>query len=269
MGSQSITNGNGLLPAPSPISYPQFSPRLSPSISGSGPGPAPPPSALPLQTTFSSTPAQYDIASPPQASINPSLSSSRKRIDYVDQSQEAIESLRSPTGTAAGTGSIGIGIDYPELNSSPLVRPPPPVATPSHSERQDNRPRRRQSYSTSLQAASDPPANGPPKPPRINSDYPVSFWGDVQIGISGLKNLGNTCYMNAPIQCLSAAVPFARFFTEGRWKSGINYTNPLGSKGQLTGAFAKLLHEMWGGDLPYLTPIDFRVIKRFSCCGQH
>jgi len=83
----------------------------------------------------------------------------------------------------------------------------------------------------------------------------------MQIGVSGLKNLGNTCYMNAPIQCLSATVPFARFFTEGRWKSGINYTNPLGSKGQLTGAFAKLLHEMWGGDLPYLTPIDFRVTQ--------
>ena len=49
------------------------------------------------------------------------------------------------------------------------------------------------------------------------------------------------------------------FFLEGRWKNAINYTNPLGSKGKLTGAFAKLLHEMWGGDLPYLTPIDFRV----------
>ena len=103
----------------------------------------------------------------------------------------------------------------------------------------------------------------------------------MQIGTSGLKNLGNTCYMNAPIQCLSATVPFARFFTgrfiilkkamillnvnfffplEGRWKTAINYTNPLGSKGKLTGAFAKLLHEMWGGDLPYLTPIDFRVL---------
>lgn len=33
------------------------------------------------------------------------------------------------------------------------------------------------------------------------------------IGISGLKNLGNTCYMNSTIQCLSAAVPFARYFT--------------------------------------------------------
>ena len=171
----------------------------------------------------------------------------------MDQSQEALlNSLRSPTGTGAGTG---IGIDYPDLNSSSLVRPPPPVATPSLSERQDSRPRRT--------TARDALVNGPPTPPRINSDYPVSFWSDMQIGVSGLKNLGNTCYMNAPIQCLSATVPFARFFTEGRWKSGVNYTNPLGSKGQLTGAFAKLLHEMWGGDLPYLTPIDFRVIKPF------
>jgi ubiquitin carboxyl-terminal hydrolase 8 len=142
-----------------------------------------------------------------------------------------------------------------------LVRPPPPVATPSHSERQDSRLRRQQSYPTSALPTTDSFVNGPPKPPRINSDYPVSFWSDMQIGVSGLKNLGNTCYMNAPIQCLSATVPFARFFTEGRWKTGVNFTNPLGSKGKLTEAFAKLLHEMWGGDLPYLTPIDFRVLN--------
>lgn len=49
------------------------------------------------------------------------------------------------------------------------------------------------------------------------------------------------------------------FAVEHRWKNAINYTNPLGSKGRLTTAFAKLLHEMWGGDMPYLTPIEFRV----------
>ncbi|KAF8892174.1 hypothetical protein BD779DRAFT_1610331 [Infundibulicybe gibba] len=166
----------------SPITYPSFPQKISPTTSGNG-------------AHYISS-SNYDIASPPQASINPSQLS-RKRSDYVDQSQEALSGFQART-------------------------------------------------------------QGGPKPPRIDSDYPVTYWSDLQIGTSGLKNLGNTCYMNAPIQCLSATVPFARFFTDGRWKMAINYTNTLGSRGKLAGAFAKLLHEMWSGDLPYLTPIDFR-----------
>lgn len=172
-----------------------------------------------------------------------------QRSDFVDQSQEAMSSMH--TGGRPGGAHP---IDYPELSLSsvaPVLRPPPVAASPAlerHSHRQP--PYQPVSYTTQ--------PGGAPKPPRINSDYPVTFWGDMQIGVSGLKNLGNTCYMNAPIQCLSATVPFSRFFTDGRWKQAINFTNKMGSQGRLVQAFAKLLHEMWGGDLPYLTPTDFR-----------
>lgn len=168
MSAQSMING-------SPISYPQFA---SPPTSAYG-------------APYTSPPTQYDITSPPQASINPSQLS-RRRSDFVDQSQEALSGFiaRSP-------------IDYPELASPTIIRPPPVAA--STMERLDNRPRVQQQVA--------PVGLTGPKPPRIRSDYPVNYWFDLQIGTSGLKNLGNTCYMNAPIQCLSATVPFARFFT--------------------------------------------------------
>ncbi|KAJ7656258.1 ubiquitin carboxyl-terminal hydrolase 4 [Mycena polygramma] len=207
----------------SSITYPSFAPRMSPSIA------SPPPA----------------IASPPQASINPTLS--RRRSDYVDQSQEAVSGLhqRPP-------------IDYP---SQHIIRPPPAVAS-SALERQE-RPR---GATLSATSSSDPP--------RIPSDYAPTYWSDMPVGTSGLKNLGNTCYMNAPIQCLSATLPFAQFFANGRWKNAVNTLNAMGSKGILSRAFAELVRTMWSGDLPYIIPIEFRKVvchldSQYNGSNQH
>ncbi|KAJ7792724.1 hypothetical protein B0H14DRAFT_2929676, partial [Mycena olivaceomarginata] len=48
--------------------------------------------------------------------------------------------------------------------------------------------------------------------------------------------------MKAPIQCLSATLPFAQFFASEL--NAVNTVNPLGSKGLLSGAFAKLVYSM-------------------------
>ncbi|KAI0339681.1 cysteine proteinase [Trametopsis cervina] len=213
------------------IQYPQFNRTISPQMSGS---------------SFSS-PANGLVSLPPQASINPSPLR-RRTNDYIDQSQEALQGIshRPP-------------IDYPELSSQHILRPPPAVAS-SSLERQDNRPRIM--------------SHAGPKPPTIPSDYPVTYWADIQIGTSGLKNLGNTCYMNSTIQCLSATVPFARFFTDGRWKSAVNMVNPMGTKGQLAQAFANIIRDMWQGEMASLTPLPFRrtvctYAKQFAGSEQH
>lgn len=163
----------------SSIVYPSF-PRLS-SSSNFG-------TSLPPSTSQGGI-----VSPPPTASINPSLA--RRRSDYLDQSEQAFS-------TYANRPSI----EYPEISAQHGVRPPPVAATPP-SERQDHR--RASAHGTRHSLA----LPDGPRPPTINSDYPVMYWPDSQLSTSGLKNLGNTCYMNATIQCLSATVPFARFFT--------------------------------------------------------
>ena len=204
----------------SAIQYPQIARHISPQVSGS---------------SFSPTPAGVNgLPLPPQASINPSPLS-RRRSDYIDQSQEAVNGLANRTP-----------IDYPELSSQHILRPPPIAA----SSTLDNRPRISNHFAQ---------AQSGPRPPTIQSDYPVTYWSDTQIGTSGLKNLGNTCYMNSTIQCLSATVPFSRFFTDGRWKSAVNMVNPMGTKGNLALAFANILRDMWQGEGGTLSPVTFRV----------
>ncbi|KAL4264076.1 Ubiquitin-specific protease doa4 [Pleurotus pulmonarius] len=234
---QPLVNGS------SSITYPQFPSRITPNTTGSLSG-----------SPFVSPPAHYDnIASPPQASINPSFP--RRRSDYIDQTQEAL----------SGSGIASRGpIDYPELSTQ--ISRPAPVAAPAIAlDRQDNHNRA---------IAMPQPSAMAPLPPRLKQDYSVVYWYDTQIGTSGLKNMGNTCYMNAPIQCLSATVPFAQFFTNGRWREAINMLNKMGSQGKLVQSFASLLRSMWQGDLPYITPIDFRKMvvslnQQYSGCDQH
>ena len=62
--------------------------------------------------------------------------------------------------------------------------------------------------------------------------------------------MGNTCYMNSALQCLSHTEPLMRYFCKLMiFKKELNPKNTWGSKNnEIAILFGKFLHSMWNED---------------------
>lgn len=64
-------------------------------------------------------------------------------------------------------------------------------------------------------------------------------------GVVGLYNMGNTCYLNSSLQCLSHTPVFREYFTSKAYLKDVNTTNPLGHQGHLATVSAQLINSLW------------------------
>ncbi|PUZ44791.1 hypothetical protein GQ55_8G152100 [Panicum hallii var. hallii] len=173
-------------------------------------------------------------------------------------------------GADGGCMSSVKGNDFFERESTSLIADAPRSGLPNENFAANNYASR--SYNTSLTP------NLYPRSPNGDLDNVHGSSGMITrgspLGLTGLLNLGNTCYMNSAIQCLVHTPQFTRYFCEDYHRE-INRQNPLGNVGELALAFGELLRKLWapGGRGP-VSPRPFkmklsRFASQFSGYNQH
>ena len=95
-----------------------------------------------------------------------------------------------------------------------------------------------------------------------NRDF-AAVWGTSKRGLTGLRNLGNTCYMNSLLQCLSNFTLPSQYFIGENFKKDLNRGSD--TRGEIAVEFAEVIRMLWSGQYKSIAPWDFkRTIGKYN-----
>ncbi|KAI5291165.1 ubiquitin-specific protease doa4 [Ascosphaera aggregata] len=160
--------------------------------------------------------------------------------------------VSSPSNLAAGSGYL-YGASVTSGTASPV---PPPV--PQHLAPMPLSRPRPAAPRTSYSGVSDNARVQPPLARQASASRTQVFAASSPIDRlplprTGLPNLGNTCYMNSILQCLSGTLPLTRYFVTDQFRELVldQDQNFHGSHGILPGFYANLIRMLWRADRDY------------------
>uniref|UniRef100_A0A671DS91 ubiquitinyl hydrolase 1 n=1 Tax=Rhinolophus ferrumequinum TaxID=59479 RepID=A0A671DS91_RHIFE len=195
---------------------------------------------------------------------------------FLDPITGTFRYYHSPTNT--------VHMYPPEMapSSAPPSTPPTQKAKPQIPAERDREPSKlKRSYSSPdiTQAIQEEEKRKPTVTPSVNREnkptcYPKAeitrlsasqirnlnpVFGGSGPALTGLRNLGNTCYMNSILQCLCNAPHLADYFNRNCYQDDINRSNLLGHKGEVAEEFGIIMKALWTGQYRYISPKDFKI----------